>query len=212
MNNDPYSGFMGTFSKVVDTLILSILWLICSIPVITIGAASSSFYQAYHKAIRQDRGYACKTFFSAFKENFKQATGIWLIILVFMSMSLIACYWLWRISPVYPIAMTMLLFGSFLMLLVLMWSLYVFAYQCRFENTMLTVMKNAALIAFSHLLWTLLLFVIFAAAAVVVILRPFLSAPVIAIYVWLANRILERIFRKLMTPEELQSELEWEKK
>lgn len=213
MNNgyDPYSGWMGTFTKVVDTLILSMLWLVCCLPVVTIGAASSALYYAYHKAIRQDIGYACKTFFSAFRSNFKQATGIWLILLLFLVMSLGTCFLLFQMQKNLPMAGVFLTMGVFLIGFAVAWCLWLFPYLSRFENTLGIGAKNSALITFANLPWSLLLVVIFGAAVAIVAWKPAMCVPVIGVYIWLANSIIERIFRKLMTQEALQSEREFDR-
>lgn len=199
------------FTKIIDTIILSLLWLLCSIPVFTIGAASSALYYAYHKAIRQDRGHACKTFFGAFKANFKQATGIWIILLVFALLSVVTCYLLLGMLASSPIAGFLLTMGLVILCFTLVWCIYLFPYQARFENTMINVMKNSALIAVARMQWSLLLLVVFVAAVIVALYKPAMCAPVVAVYIWLSNRILERIFRGIMSEEALQSEIEADK-
>ena len=89
---DQEGSFITNFSKIADTLILCAIWLLCCIPIVTAGAASGALYYAYHKAIRQDKGHPYRAFFGAFKSNFWQATGIWLLMLLFTVMSLVTCY------------------------------------------------------------------------------------------------------------------------
>ena len=205
---DPDGGFMSRFTKIVDTLILSILWLICSVPVFTAGAASGAFYYAYHKSIRQDGGHGGKVFFKAFRSNFKQATGIWLLVLVFTGLSLFTCYLLRKMRGIVPMADVFLTMGVVIIGFAVVWCIYLFPYQSRFENTMLTVMKNSAILAVANLPWSLLLLVMFVATVIAVVLNPAMCAPVAAVYIWLVNKILERIFRRLMTQEALDSEKE----
>ena len=50
--------------KLVDCVWVSILWVICCIPVFTIGASTTALYYTVHKSIRGDRGYTTRTFFS----------------------------------------------------------------------------------------------------------------------------------------------------
>lgn len=71
--------FMTAMSKASDAILLGILWIACCLPIVTVGASSAAFYYAYHKAVRQRRGYAWKEFFSAFKSNFKSAIIIGLL-------------------------------------------------------------------------------------------------------------------------------------
>ena len=74
--------------KLVDCVWVSILWVICCIPVFTIGASTTALYYTVHKSIRGDRGYTTRTFFGAFRDNFKAATLpylIWLAVMIVLS-------------------------------------------------------------------------------------------------------------------------------
>lgn len=57
--------------RISDLVILSLLWLLCSLPVVTIGASTTALYYTEMKLVRQ-RGDGCASmFFRAFRENFK---------------------------------------------------------------------------------------------------------------------------------------------
>ena len=45
---------LDSLSRIFDCLLLGILWMVCSIPVVTAGAAFTAVYYAYNKAVRQD--------------------------------------------------------------------------------------------------------------------------------------------------------------
>ena len=67
--------------KAADLVILNVLWIVCSIPVVTAGAAAAAFYTVALKMIKNEESYVFRSFFQAFKENFKQATAVTLILL-----------------------------------------------------------------------------------------------------------------------------------
>ena len=71
----PISTMIG---KTLDILLLSALWFICCIPVITIGASTTALYYAVVKCLRKGRGYVLQNFFHAFRQNFIPATVLWL--------------------------------------------------------------------------------------------------------------------------------------
>ena len=210
MNNGvgPESNFIGGFTKVIDTVVLGMLWLLCCIPVFTVGAASSALYYTYHKSVRQDRGHICKTFFGAFGSNFKQTTGIWLVLLVFMLLSGFALFVLLIFRQSIPAAGILLSMGGIIMGSVLAWSLILFPYQARFENTAATVLKNSSVLAFANAPRALLLLLCFAGAIAVSVYKPATVSLAVALYIWLTNKLLEPVFRKLMTEDELKKELE----
>ena len=64
-----------------DFLILNILWLVCSVPVITAGASTTALYSVMFKIIKKEEGYIIKSFLKAFRQNFKQSTIIWLLLI-----------------------------------------------------------------------------------------------------------------------------------
>ncbi len=76
------SPVMAGIGKVTDILWLSILWFLCCLPVVTIGASTTALYYTSVKAIRKNRGYVTRTFFHAFRMNFFPALGIWVLYLL----------------------------------------------------------------------------------------------------------------------------------
>lgn len=67
--DNPIWRFMG---KLVDVFILTLLWAVCCIPIITIGPASTAVYYVTLKLVRDEESYTVRSFFKSFKENFKQ--------------------------------------------------------------------------------------------------------------------------------------------
>lgn len=65
------NNVIWVINKIVDMIFLSVLWVVCSIPIITIGASSAALYHTVTKAIREDNGYPVQSFFRSFKSNFR---------------------------------------------------------------------------------------------------------------------------------------------
>ena len=76
--DNPVWRFIG---KLGDLIILNVLWIVCSIPIFTIGASTTAVYYVTLKMVRDEEDSTIKSFFRSFKSNFKQATAIWLILL-----------------------------------------------------------------------------------------------------------------------------------
>ncbi|MBP9997517.1 MAG: YesL family protein [Lachnospiraceae bacterium] len=76
------SPFMNFLHKACEYLIVTLLCMVCCIPVITAGAALTAKYYVGMKMVRGEEPAICRSFFGSFKENFGQATIIWLIELV----------------------------------------------------------------------------------------------------------------------------------
>ena len=67
--------------KVADLCILNIVCLICCIPIVTAGASITAMFFVTMKMVKNEESYIIKSFFKSFRQNFKQATVINLIML-----------------------------------------------------------------------------------------------------------------------------------
>ena len=152
---DMDSPFMRVLNRVGDLMIMNFLMILCCIPVITAGAAFTAMHYVLLKIVRGEEGYLIKGFFKSFKQNFRQATTIWLlmllVILVYVGDSLIFNY----SGLTFP---TPLVFAVVAVAVLLaMAAVYVFPLQARFENTVKNTLKNAMILAFVNLPKTLLM-------------------------------------------------------
>ena len=184
------------------------MWLITCIPVVTIGAATTAFYYTTHKVIRNQRSGIWKEYWSSFKGNFKQATKTWLIFLaifVIFYFDINICVEYMKTGE--KIGMMAFFFYG-LLAVVLIWFMYVFAYMARFEDNIKTTLKNAAIMAFTNLGYSLLVLVLLAGVLFVFRYVPFFSWFVPAIAMVFINLVLEKVFRKYMSEEELAEEQE----
>ena len=73
---------MQFITKIVYSVYLNILWFICCLPIVTIGASTTALYYVSLKIVKNEEGNLTKAFFHSFKENFRQGTAIWLILSV----------------------------------------------------------------------------------------------------------------------------------
>lgn len=83
-------------SKCVDLVILSLLWLLFSLPIITAGASTAALYHSVHRSVFSDSGYAAATFWRSFRENAKQ--GILLTLLCALPFAFCFAAWLFADS------------------------------------------------------------------------------------------------------------------
>ena len=132
-----------------DFLILNILWLVCSVPVITAGASTTALYSVMFKIIKKEEGYIIKSFLKAFRQKFKKSTIIWLLLI---GTGCIVGYD-WYIAVTYiklnRQIINILVAGIIIFLL---WGwIFVFPLIACFENTIKNMIKNAFLIPISQL-------------------------------------------------------------
>ena len=207
---DCNNKFFSTMTKVADGIILGILWLVCSIPLITIGASSAAFYYAYTKCIRQERGYVLEAFFHGFKTSFKQATVGWLVLIVIAAIELFDCFVLITMGGSSPISGVLLAVVILILIGITLMALCFFPYIARYENTLKESLKNCLLILFSNFVWAVLLFLILCAAVLAAVCFPILSIIMPAAYMFFANKILEHVFRKYMQPDDLKAQQQFD--
>ena len=202
-----YNGkFFSTMSKVADSIILGLLWLVCSIPVITIGASSSAFYYAYTKCVQQDRGSVLGAFFHGFKTCFKHATVSWLALIVLAAVEIFDFFLLLAQGGASSIALILLAIVVLFMIGIVLMALCLFPYIARYENTWIESVKNCILILFSNFFWVALLLPILLVAVLTAISIPFMILFAPSAYMFFANKILEHVFRKYMRKEDLEAQ------
>lgn len=73
---------MQFLSRIFDLIMLNLIFIIFSIPIITMGASLSALYYVALKLVRGEEPYIWRNFFKAFRQNIKQATFIWVILLL----------------------------------------------------------------------------------------------------------------------------------
>ena len=196
----------SSVNSAVDAILLNIMWLITCIPIFTIGAATTAFYYTTHKVIRNQRSGIWKEYWASFKGNFKQATKTWLIFLAIFAIfyfDINIC--LEYLKAGEKIGMMAYFFYG-LLAVVLIWFMYVFAYIARFEDTMKTTLKNAAIMAFTNPGYSLIVLVLVAGSLYLCWILMMFSWFVPAIAMVFINLVMEEVFRKYMTEDELAEE------
>lgn len=192
---------MNFLTIVCDIVILHFLWLLTSLPVLTVGASTTALYYTTMKCIRNGQGGVVKMFFKSFKDNFKQATGIGILALVAGFICIFDMYY--AISR--DIKGMMIIF-TIMSLIYLFTVLYVFPLQAKFENTVKATIKNAFLISIKNLPWTLLMTAITAAMIVLsYFFSAFLGIMLICaagLHAYLCSLIFVHIFKEYMPEEE----------
>ena len=202
------SPIIQTINKIVDCAILSILWLIFSIPVITLGASTTALYYTVNKVIRHNRSHVWREFWGAFKTNFKQSTIVWLVLLVFTYVLGVDCIFLYNLIKAGKVISWVLAPFIVTAILVVMWGIYAFAYIARFQADLKTIMKNSAFFAIRHLLRSVLLVVVFVASVLLFMFLPIVIVILPTLSMFLMTVILESIFEKYMSDEDLVAEAE----
>ncbi len=151
-------------SRLADLFWLNLLFIICCIPVITVGAAGTALYYVTLKMAKDEEGYITKSYFKSFKDNFLQATAIWVLILVIGAILLTDLRIAngGNVAGIFndPSVSSVVIVAVGVMAIVILMTLtYVFPLLAQFDNTVFNTVKNAFLISIRHLPYTFLMIV-----------------------------------------------------
>ena len=206
------SKFSQLLLKLCRACYLNLLWFLCSIPIITIGASTTALYYASLKIVRDEDNHVGAQFFRSFRENFRQATVIWLILLglgLFLGADGYIVYHLRQSSlgpagVLWTLVLAVLIAAAVVYVIVL---LHVFPLLASVSNTNTAMLKNAFLIGTHYLFATILVFAVHFAMFFVVVawftpLIIFGEGLCAVISAWLLNSIL---IASSGTPEEREA-------
>lgn len=206
-----YDGpVMSAMSRMADLIILNILTFICCIPIITAGAALTALHYMSIKMVRGEECYVVRGYFKSFRENFKQATIIWLILLAAILVISGDFYILNSGAISLPKAISVIIMAVGFVFL--MMAVYIFPVLSRFENTIRNTFKNAFFMSILNLPRTFLIIIIYILPFVIVVTAPALM-PIIflgglSIPIYLASYMFVKIFKKFEPQEEVIEENE----
>lgn len=166
--NNVFFRFMGRIS---DLMILNFLWAICSLPIITIGASTTALYDVTLKLVDETEGYLFKSFFKSFKENFKKATIIWIIVLsILFIIGVNLIFWTKYASITGYIPISIILFIFFLFLPT---EVYIFPILSNFKKTVKETIKYAFIISIRYLPYSLVIILISGIFLTIITIFPF---------------------------------------
>lgn len=165
------SKFMKILSKIVDSLILTIIFLISCIPVITIGDAFTSFYYASVKVIKRSRGYMFKSYIKSFKENFVLSTLCWLVILVIYAISLGGAFVVFRLKDMCGPVISVILIAIYIAIFLFVFCAGTFLFPAisRYKMDVKNALKLALIMTLSHAKESILSFLLTAVFTILMV-------------------------------------------
>lgn len=157
----PESPVFQFINKLFLCAWLNILWFVCCLPIFTIGASTTALFYVTLKMIKNEEGNVTRQFFTAFKANFKKATIIWLILLVFGIILGIDGYVLYHLHSegiFWTICSAVIIAVIIVYLIILM---NIFPLLSRFENTIKAMFINSFIMGVRYLFCSILMAVIY---------------------------------------------------
>ncbi len=209
---------IGFLQKIGMLIALSILFILCSLPVVTIGAAASALYYAVAKSVRRERSYPTKEFFRAFKRNLKNGTVLTVIFGGLAALILYNREVLWQASSGEREMLSEIMMGSpdggaltlyvvydGMLIFLAMLAVYLFPVLSRFAMKLSDIIKLSFVMSLRFFYFTVLLT---AGTGVLIYLQwKVLPIPTILLlpggWTYLSSFLLEKAMKKYIpTPKE----------
>lgn len=142
------SIFNIIFNKLGDIIIANLLFLVCSIPLVTIGPSLTALYHCTLRIVKGNNPGTVKTFFRAFKENFRQSLIVWLGFLAILVVLILNIRFL--LSRNSSSGQMFLYLSMAVVAFAVIGALYIFPVIAAFSNTLKNLLRNAYIFAFMH--------------------------------------------------------------
>jgi len=197
--DNPIFKFLSTL---VDLVALNVMFVISCIPIITIGTALTSLQYVMVTGWDTQNSHLIKMYTKSFRQNFKQSTLVWLILLVVGAFLGFTGWMVYQQSKVDDSVM--------FMAFVVIFAIICFVYLCiftyvlpviaKFENTTGMMFKNALILAVSHLPSTLIAWLVFAIAMYFILSNLVVAAFAVLILCAVIAYFQSRVFRNVLAP------------
>lgn len=147
---NPFFRFMGL---IVDLIGVNLLFLLCCVPIVTIGPALCALYTVAMRLVRNTADTPVRSFWQAFRQNLRQ--GI-ILELLSVSVGALLLYNTWlsvqlRIGQQHPVYTVLLALCMISLLLFVCIAIYLFPLQAQFDNTVKGTLRAALLMSIRHL-------------------------------------------------------------
>ena len=146
---------MEFIAQIFDLVILNLIFIFSCVPIITIGASTSALSYVTLKMVRGEDPYIWRNFWKSFRQNFKQGTLVWIFsILIFIFLGMDFYIINSQNTSLFAVVRILLWIVCAVALSVF---LYVFPVISHFVCTTKQALKNALLMTFGHLPYTLMM-------------------------------------------------------
>jgi uncharacterized membrane protein YesL len=170
MEINPDSRTVEGISSLVMLIVLNVIYLVCCVPIVTIGAATAALLAVMHRFAEEERGHLVRGYFSALRRDWLTASLVWLVLAVPAALlAFSAVFWisLGGLSVIVGIIAAV----AFVYCVAAM--VFALAQVSRFENTVLQTVKNSLMFPMAHPLVTGGILVVLAVApALIIVFHP----------------------------------------
>ncbi len=201
------SRLKTALGAVMDIIYVGILWLLCSLPILTLGPATTALYYATVKRIRHERGQLTKVFFAGFRQNFRQSFLMWLLYLAVIGLAAFDFYAYRHMGL--PSGGAFSAFSGIMAIPAALSFPWMFAYISRFSNSFAGSLKFVCFLTVRNLGRTLILTGELALFLVICWLLPQILPLLPGVFSLLMSLTIEPVFRIYTAGQETDSRDAW---
>lgn len=203
---NPENAFFCFVNKMLDLILLSLLWALCCLPVVTAGAASTALYYAVVKSVRRQRSYPVREFLRSFRANLKKGILVhvlWMAFTVMMLYSDVPLFLAFLDTGKWQDQAFLVLIGlkALLLLGIPCW---LYPLLSRFGEKLPKLAEAALVMLVRYLPVTCLSLGVLIGAGLLLFWEPLLVAVIPGVATLLLSFLLEPCLRKLIRQEEVR--------
>ncbi len=193
------SPLMQALNKMADLMWLNVLTILCCIPIVTVGASLTAMHYMMLKIVRNEETYITRGFFKSFKDNFRQATVIWLIQLVVTILLVGDFYIMFKSETQFHVVFQALL--MVVVVITVFTSTFVYPVLAKFDNSIFRTIKNAFYMSILQLPKTIAMIILSILPLVLIVIAPSIIPIVlmfgVSIPAFLFAKMYNKFFMKL---------------
>lgn len=203
---NPENRFWSFMDKIMNLCILGLVWFLFSLPVVTAGAATAALFSYTLKLSADEEGYVWSGFVRGFKENFWQATLLWLGALLVGGFLALDFYVYRYIALARPVKMALFFALISIGLVYILTIIYIFPLTAFYRLSLRKIPVHAFVMSMGNLFVSVTILVIYVVAVFLTTVAPALFMIWFAIASYFASGFFRNVFEKYLSQEEKTGE------
>lgn len=192
-------------NRFIDCILLSLCWIVASLPIITIGASCGALYRTAYRCIRKDDGHPLKTFWTVFRQNIKTGILTWVSVCAVYILLLADIIIIRNLMPQWDSLAYLSGVLAILIVLATVWAAYCTAYCVRFEGRLKDVLRLSLILTLSHPLMSIAILVLLIIGVVLILILPFSVLLLPTLLSIAISFPMEKVFLVHMRPEDVEA-------
>ncbi len=194
---DPHRTIIDWLMKVGTFCGLSLVWLLCCLPVVTIATSSIALYDSVvHCVLREDDAHPYKRFFSGFKSELLRGICISVLWLALGTLFFFGFRYLYVMGQENSVVSVYSMIYAGTLLIPLIAYLWMIPIESRFEHGFFSLHKTAFAFSLAYLPTSGLLLLVLAVTVVLLLVMPALLVLLPAISATVQAALIEKVFKK----------------